>query len=240
MTEQSVAHLSRDPRSDGAVSRMARLAWSPRSLPHAALNVPALTAIKGGFIGWFLFCAAALVGLAVPDGDSFRTWGDCLESAAATALVGGAAGAVIVLTLILLFVPISEEESTLSGRARLNVWLMIPYCAMLPVAVWSAAALVSRADVWTGTPAWARSLPVMALGHPFWLAVFMLVSLPVTELAARKAKRMLASAACIGCGYPLIGLTEPRCPECGRRVLPGQQIGPVPMIGTRREIAPSR
>src|SRR3954449_9011238 len=25
-----------------------------------------------------------------------------------------------------------------------------------------------------------------------------------------------ANALCIGCNYPLRGLTEPRCPECGR------------------------
>jgi hypothetical protein len=29
---------------------------------------------------------------------------------------------------------------------------------------------------------------------------------------------------CVGCGYLLLGLPQPRCPECGRDFYPGQTL----------------
>jgi hypothetical protein len=45
-------------------------------------------------------------------------------------------------------------------------------------------------------------------------AAYLLVLLGLTILAHRRAPRMDASR-CPNCGYLLIGLPEPRCPECG-------------------------
>lgn len=67
-----------------------------------------------------------------------------------------------------------------------------------------------------------------------WVAYFAIALFPVAELirqarrgvyrlAARiRRRRALRMMCCEGCGYSLRGLTEPRCPECGRAFNPDE------------------
>ncbi len=51
-----------------------------------------------------------------------------------------------------------------------------------------------------------------AFGHHVW-----------RTLAELRARRWRAAGRCAACGYPLAGLPEPRCPECGSTAPPGQR-----------------
>ena len=56
------------------------------------------------------------------------------------------------------------------------------------------------------------------IGVPFWalsvlLAIYPGIVLVRSPLRRRRRRR---ENRCLHCGYPLVGLPEPRCPECGR------------------------
>lgn len=57
---------------------------------------------------------------------------------------------------------------------------------------------------------------------PFTLMglLYLLIATPGAWMAYQRAPRDADPRVCAGCGYLLIGLTEPRCPECGRRFDP--------------------
>lgn len=205
--------------------RMARLAWSPRSLPEAALNVPLLSGLKGGFVGWFLLMGL----LCAPSGAMQRPmqgWGECALAVVATGISCGLGGSLMMMTLLLLLVPIVEDETTPLGRAQLNVWLMVPFCALPAAMVWAFVAATSdpRVDVRAAAPWWSAWAPARWLASPAWLLVLALMMLACVAWAHASVRWRLTSGRCIGCGYPLIGLAERRCPECGRDALPGQQV----------------
>ena len=52
-------------------------------------------------------------------------------------------------------------------------------------------------------------------GQSLWAPMLLFATLPTCDvgLAVRRRKRRKLGL-CIGCGYELTGLTEPRCPEC--------------------------
>jgi hypothetical protein len=56
------------------------------------------------------------------------------------------------------------------------------------------------------------------IGLPFWLITVILLIGPAMALARGpiRRRRRRKRGECLRCGYNLNGLTEPRCPECGR------------------------
>lgn len=65
---------------------------------------------------------------------------------------------------------------------------------------------------------WEALIPILALA---WTVA--LCGLTATLLAsiwndAARTHRRTVAGQCLGCGYLLHGLPEPRCPECGRPV----------------------
>ncbi|HPM24667.1 MAG TPA: hypothetical protein PLP66_12230 [Phycisphaerae bacterium] len=56
------------------------------------------------------------------------------------------------------------------------------------------------------------------VGLPFWFLAGGVLSAAVIAYrrGPRRRARRRRRGECIHCGYPLAGLTEPRCPECGR------------------------
>ncbi len=57
----------------------------------------------------------------------------------------------------------------------------------------------------------------------FWTCVPLAVVLWATPAARRQVRRRRNR--CVGCGYPLRGLTSNRCPECGRSFPAGEAGG---------------
>jgi len=63
-------------------------------------------------------------------------------------------------------------------------------------------------------PAWTVESSFVRL--PTWLLVILLMVPPIRRsLFERKRARRMSRNECLACGYSLIGLLEPRCPECG-------------------------
>jgi hypothetical protein len=72
--------------------------------------------------------------------------------------------------------------------------------------------------------------PFLGVGVPYALGLA-----AVTVLASRRSPREERPWECDGCGYLLVGLNEPRCPECGRGFDPRRWEGvAVPGMGTER------
>ncbi len=66
------------------------------------------------------------------------------------------------------------------------------------------------------------SVRASGVGVPFWL-VFAMLAIGPTAAFMRgplRRRRRRKHGECIRCGYNLTGLTEPRCPECGRAFAP--------------------
>jgi len=67
-------------------------------------------------------------------------------------------------------------------------------------------------------------LEAVGVGMPFWAPAALLLVVPFVAVLrgpfARRRRRKRGR--CVGCGYDLTGLTEPRCPECGRSFTPGK------------------
>jgi hypothetical protein len=63
-------------------------------------------------------------------------------------------------------------------------------------------------------------VPFLCVGLPYLLGV-----VGATIVAARRAPREERPWECEECGYLLVGLSEPRCPECGRGFDPGRWSG---------------
>jgi hypothetical protein len=66
------------------------------------------------------------------------------------------------------------------------------------------------------------SLRASGVGVPFWL-VFAMLAIGPTAAFMRgplRRRRRRKRGECIHCGYSLTGLTELRCPECGRPFTP--------------------
>ena len=65
----------------------------------------------------------------------------------------------------------------------------------------------------------ANRTTITAVSFPHWmlLSVLGILAMPLWAMALRLARRRFRHARelCVGCGYNLHGLTEPRCPECG-------------------------
>lgn len=62
----------------------------------------------------------------------------------------------------------------------------------------------------------------MGIGAPFWFVAGLLLVLPAIAGVRGPLRRLRRRrrGECIHCGYNLTGLTEPRCPECGREFSP--------------------
>jgi hypothetical protein len=66
----------------------------------------------------------------------------------------------------------------------------------------------------------------VGIGMPFWAPAVVLLILPVAAFLNGPVRRWSRRwrGRCVHCGYCLTGLTEPRCPECGRPAKLPRQI----------------
>lgn len=96
-------------------------------------------------------------------------------------------------------------------------------------------------------PGWRRVNPQFAaalapqgvwvtnVSIPLWLAFAVGLVYPCVSLCRRVAREdaRRARGECLGCGYNLTGLSEPRCPECGRQIEPRTSETNAPRNGGR-------
>jgi hypothetical protein len=122
-------------------------------------------------------------------------------------LMGGMIAVFAVIPLAS-FASLDADLTTEHRRARVRLFLLLPGPLVLPAVLWGCVA--------------ALNVPIA--GSVWWLVAF---GASLLFLLQRAWDKMLARSTgdrCVGCGYLLIGLPQPRCPECGRAFYPGQTM----------------
>jgi hypothetical protein len=203
-----------------------RLVWSLKALPQVAMNLRTRTAFAIGSTAWFALAGAVVAGLLPQVRKPFDSLDRALDAMLGTFFIGGAVVTTLIV-LAMLFLSVDPDVTTEHHRARVRLVLLLPVTFVLPMLIWAPLATLSLPSVGIligGKPAWLISPVCRVLGSEWWLLP--LVIAMVIQLW-RGWDGMLARATgdcCVGCGYPLIGLTSPRCPECGRELYPGQSL----------------
>lgn len=144
------------------------------------------------------------------------------------------------------FTPLQRADALAEARRSANTWRRWVLCVAVGL---MALVLMYCAFFWVngflgrfglaldcaGPPSfWWELVSRFVLPPMFVTAVLLLVLLvwrrPI-QIALREMLQNHSVPICIGCGYDLHGLTEPRCPECGRefdvRFLQPPQTQPV-------------
>jgi hypothetical protein len=93
-------------------------------------------------------------------------------------------------------------------RTRVRFVLLLPGPIILPLLVWGVLA------IWR----------VPLAGSPWWIVAFVVAMGWLVRRGWNTAYAQAHGDRCVGCGYLLIGLPQPRCPECGRDFYPGQTL----------------
>lgn len=130
--------------------------------------------------------------------------------------------AVLSPMLIIALISVTGQK-TASERACLRVRFLLPVTLLLPILAWSAAGSVDQISavdfgLLAGKPAWVHSPIIAIFGSCFWLPAFPIGGISICLRAQRYvAQHSDNRPRCAKCDYLLIGLPEPRCPECGER-----------------------
>ena len=127
----------------------------------------------------------------------------CLEVEAVLGAVANVLGARYVVLL-------SLELNDASGARAAKRWALAYAITRAVIVLLTVADHVVQLDIAENLD-WALELSWYGLHGWLWIWGFAIL------FRLRKILgRCLQHDCCIGCGYLLIGLTEPRCPECGR------------------------
>src|SRR5687767_1431383 len=210
--------IARMPHSDAGAGRdtglldatfvdACRLLWSPASLPQLAMTLPVRLALLAGAIGWFTFGGAGFAAMMVASGDSMRDTDERLLLFIRSFFLGGMVTAFVVIPLAL-FASLDADLTSEHHRTRIRFLLLLPAPLLLPLLAWGFCTV--------------EKIPVA--GSPWWLAVLGVALLVLMQRGWNKMHARSQGEHCVGCGYLLLGLPEPRCPECGREFYPGQTV----------------
>jgi hypothetical protein len=129
--------------------------------------------------------------------------------------------AVILSPLLIPAIILTLTLNTVSEQIKLRALFLSPVTLILPIVLWSAVGSIDQVrhpsfGLISGKPAWVHSPLIAVLGSCFWLPVFIVAGLTICYRAQRYVERLASDPPrCERCDYLLIGLPEPRCPECG-------------------------
>lgn len=112
------------------------------------------------------------------------------------------------------------------ARYRAALWIGVAHCAICLL-------FVTLVNLFDWSPDRAVQ-PFEAMGTGYTVAMGL-----ATWHALRQAPPGVEPWTCIGCGYLLYGLPEPRCPECGRPFDPAAFAG-LPPPASAAGVEPSR
>ncbi len=202
-----------------------RLLWSPGSLAQVAECCSIRKGVIVGTIVGVVDATLLMVWVPYGGGEPYRDWWDYARDTAAMAMVwfavfGGFGFIVADATL-------KEAQRTVTAdyRVKHNLVFLAPLTVVLPILIWTAFAWLHAATRSSfqfygpaANPVWLLSPLVRVFGSPLWLLVVpILVVRNVRRGFARIDDYIGASATprCAHCDYLLLGLTVPRCPECG-------------------------
>lgn len=106
----------------------------------------------------------------------------------------------------------SENAGWMNGFTQLpDIDLVTPWTTNLVSGFLGGTVLVANIK--------SNQTAISAVSFPHWmlLCVLAILAIPLWAMVFRLARRRFRHARelCVGCGYSLCALTEPRCPECG-------------------------
>jgi len=127
----------------------------------------------------------------------------------------------------------NRERAELMRRFRWrffggNIWFYVYVLGVMVISLLLtiyAKPLCARAAAWLGIPAIVLyGLLLVAIVIAYYLGISLLWARSI-RVAIREHLQQTGVAVCIGCGYDCRGLSEARCPECGR-TFPAELLKP--------------
>lgn len=194
----------------------------PWALPEHALHTPETRAERlcmagiGAIVG--LFAAQNVVR------NNAAVWSnaECIAVMIATGLCVGTFAAAVAALVIKAFTTIENQERTTEvQRAKRRVVFLAPLCAIVPLATWSLCSIATLCVAHHNDDPITDKL-VRFFGSGIVPAITGLVTLWLIVRSQTQVRRRTANDLCFNCGYCLLNLTEPRCPECGESFDPAK------------------
>jgi hypothetical protein len=202
------AHVDADkPAIDAGVVDALRLIWSPMSLPRLAMTVRSSAALAAGASYWFTFIGAGVAAVMTAEGDGLSAPDERFVAFVNSFVLGGFFAACLLFPLAW-FASLDADMTSEHHRTRVRFLLLLPGPIILPLLIWGVLA------IWD----------VPLAGSPWWIIAFVAAMGWLMRRGWNAAYERAHGDRCVGCGYLLIGLPHPRCPECGRDFYPGQTL----------------
>ncbi len=200
-----------------------RVILSPTSLAVTALKCSTRRAVIIGSSVCAVECGLVVGPLASALGEGYP---NIANYAMSVALAAAVVSLVVWMPILGAYCGIAAYAGRAVGWRReviARIIMLCPLSVLIPFACWSALAtlkLLAPLSFGLGTskPAWVASTPVQLFGSYWWVIAFVLCGLWVSRLAARRLNRFCIDfypRICDSCEYLLLGLSNPRCPECG-------------------------
>lgn len=201
-----------------------RLLWSPRSLAQVAISVSYAWVIPLGAAVIALEFAAIFGGGTGGLFEPYRDLGAYFEKHADMAITWAVIASLFCAPGAILFAAMFHDKHHTRLAAGCRAVMLAPTCFMIPVLVWSVSIMLAQAQssavgIVKPVPAWVMFPIFQFLGSPWWLLIMVLAGIALCFQAIREVKRTFPvpdAPSCVQCGYFLTGLSERRCPECGK------------------------
>ena len=185
-----------------------KLMWNPLALPRAAARMEEERAARLAMVGWGFAAGLVCAQNALEPAGVWSRW-ECARVYVATGLCCGVFAAAVAAMVIALSSAPGQDLTTELQRAQRRVLYLLPLISLTPLLVWSLCAAVLRKE-----SGFTPDVITVAGSRATLIALFALM-LALSMWATSRTRRMYESDTCFYCGYPLLGLSEPRCPECG-------------------------
>ena len=198
-----------------------RLLISPLSLADAAMS---LSSAKWLAIGACALLVEFMLPLAVVFGgmnEPYRSLSAFLTNTLTSLPISGLIATIPVSICFLSWCMVASfrRMSFQSFHAELMAFWLAPIAVLVPWILWGILFIINHTrSVLLRPPSWTISPIISFLGSGWWFFGLLLVTLANLLLAVHRLKRLVPSDGpprCRQCDYLLIGLNEPRCPECG-------------------------
>ena len=212
----------------GVMSKFAyiELIWAPHKLARIAARSSTLAAIVVGAPFLIIEFGSLVSGQATGGAEPFRDVPNYLIAVVKFSVPVGAVAAALIVIPCSMVILVLRRSAPTEWDPPIRVCVLGLLSLFVPVLVWSfcAASQYSASPNFqyfgpTGKPAWVH-LPVFrVLSSDAWWIVGLIAYLANCLFAVRSLPRYRDAGGmprCEGCEYILTGLTESRCPECGR------------------------
>jgi hypothetical protein len=196
-----------EPAVDATFVDALRLVWSPMSLPRLAMTLRSSAALAAGALYWFTFIGAAVAAILTAEGDGVAAPDERIVAFVNHFVLGGFFTACLVYPLAW-FASLDADMTSEHHRTRVRFVLLLPGPIILPLLIWGALA------IWD----------VPFAGSRWWIIGFVAAMGWLMQRGWNTTYERAHGDRCVGCGYLLLGLPHPRCPECGRDFYPGQTL----------------